>query len=63
MAGTAASVMGALATIFGVILAAPIGLAFDGTPLPLVLSIGILALVGFFLMLHMRRIEARAVPA
>jgi len=60
MAGTAASVMGALATIFGVILAAPIGLAFDGTPLPLVLSIGILALVGFFLMLHMRRIEARS---
>ncbi|MEC8196094.1 MAG: MFS transporter, partial [Pseudomonadota bacterium] len=34
MAGTAASVMGALATIFGVMLAAPIGLAFDGTPLP-----------------------------
>ena len=60
MAGTAASVMGALATIFGVMLAAPIGLAFDGTPLPLVLSIGLLALVGFFLMLHMRRIEARS---
>ncbi|MBO6899159.1 MAG: multidrug effflux MFS transporter [Shimia sp.] len=60
MAGTAASIMGALATIFGVILAAPIGLAFDGTPLPLVLSIGLLALIGFFLMLHMRRIEARS---
>jgi len=59
MAGTAASVMGALATIFGVILAAPIGMAFDGTPLPLVLSIGVLAVVGFFLMLQMRRIEAR----
>lgn len=63
MAGTAASVMGALSTIFGVILAAPIGLAFDGTPFPLVLSVGVLALIGFVLMLHMRRIEARAVAA
>ncbi|WP_412550442.1 multidrug effflux MFS transporter [Shimia sp. MIT910701] len=63
MAGTAASVMGALSTIFGVILAAPIGLAFDGTPFPLVLSVGVLALIGFMLMLHMRRIEARAVAA
>ncbi|SMP10365.1 multidrug effflux MFS transporter [Shimia sagamensis] len=63
MAGTAASVMGALSTIFGVIIAAPISLAFDGTPLPLVMSIGALALVGFMLMLHMRRIEARAVTA
>ncbi|WP_294224780.1 multidrug effflux MFS transporter [uncultured Shimia sp.] len=63
MAGTAASVMGALSTIFGVIIAAPISLAFDGTPLPLVMSIGALALVGFMLMLHMRRIEARAVAA
>jgi len=63
MAGTAASVMGALSTIFGVILAAPIGLAFDGTPFPLVLSVGVLALLGFVLMLHMRRIEARAVAA
>ncbi|WP_299420340.1 multidrug effflux MFS transporter [uncultured Shimia sp.] len=63
MAGTAASVMGALSTIFGVILAAPIGLAFDGTPFPLVLSVGVLAIIGFLLMLHMRRIEARAAVA
>lgn len=63
MAGTAASVMGALSTVFGVILAAPIGLAFDGTPLPLVASIGALSLIGLMLMLHMRRIEARAVAA
>jgi DHA1 family bicyclomycin/chloramphenicol resistance-like MFS transporter len=63
MAGNAASVMGALSTIFGVIIAAPISLAFDGTPQPLVMSIGALALVGFMLMLHMRRIEARTVAA
>ncbi len=63
MAGTAASVMGALSTIFGVILAAPISLSFNGTPLPLVMSVGALALVGFLLMLHMRRIEARAAVA
>ncbi|MFY0661043.1 MAG: multidrug effflux MFS transporter [Shimia sp.] len=63
MAGTAASVMGALSTIFGVILAAPISLAFNGTPLPLVISVGTLALMGFLLMLHMRRIEARSIAA
>ncbi len=63
MAGTAASVMGALSTILGVMLAAPIGLAFDGTPLPLVVAVGVLAFVAFLLMMHMRRMEARVLPA
>lgn len=39
MAGLAASVVTALATVIGVVIAAPVGLAFDGTPLPLVLGI------------------------
>lgn len=35
IAGTAASVITAISTILSVIIAAPIGLAFDGTPVPL----------------------------
>ena len=38
IAGTAASVMGALSTLFGGLLGAPLGLLFDGTPLPLALG-------------------------
>jgi DHA1 family bicyclomycin/chloramphenicol resistance-like MFS transporter len=36
IAGFAASMIGALSTVLSVIIAAPIGLAFDGTPVPLV---------------------------
>ncbi|CUH53569.1 multidrug effflux MFS transporter [Shimia marina] len=60
MAGTAASVMGAFATILGGLLATPIGLAFDGTPLPMAMALGIFAVISFGLMLHMRRLEALA---
>lgn len=59
MAGTAASVIGAIATILGAALAVPVGLAFDGTPLPLAIGIGIEAMLAFALMLWMKRIEAR----
>lgn len=38
IAGTAASVISALATVVAVMLAAPVGLAFDGTPFPLMLG-------------------------
>ncbi len=38
VAGMAASIIGSIATILGVCLAIPIGLAFDGTPLPLALG-------------------------
>ncbi|PSL19477.1 DHA1 family bicyclomycin/chloramphenicol resistance-like MFS transporter [Shimia abyssi] len=57
MAGTAASVMGAIATIAGAAIAMPIGLAFDGTPLPLALSTTICSAFGFWLMLRMKHIE------
>jgi DHA1 family bicyclomycin/chloramphenicol resistance-like MFS transporter len=43
VAGMAASVILALATVAGVAIAAPIGLAFDGTALPLVLSVLVIA--------------------
>ena len=60
MAGTAASVMGAIATVVGAGLAVPVGLAFDGTPVPLAASLGLEAAIGFGLMLWMKRIEARS---
>ena len=39
IAGMAASVVGALSTVFSVLLAAPVGLAFNGTPLPLMIGV------------------------
>lgn len=39
IAGMAASVTGALSTVFSVLLAAPVGLAFNGTPLPLMIGV------------------------
>jgi MFS transporter, DHA1 family, multidrug resistance protein len=43
IAGMAASVISALATVAGVLLAVPIGLAFDGTIGPLALGVAVLA--------------------
>ena len=62
IAGMAASVIGAISTVIGAVLAAPIGLLFDGSLLPL--TIGILAMVStaFLIMLRMGRVEAQ-VPA
>lgn len=39
IAGMAASIIGALSTVLGVSIAVPMGLAFDGTPLPLALGV------------------------
>ena len=41
VAGMAASVISSLSTILAVCVAAPIGLAFDGTPLPLMVGAGV----------------------
>lgn len=43
IAGMAASLTTAIATVLAVLIAAPLGLAFDGTPLPLAIGVGILA--------------------
>ena len=59
MAGTAASVMGAIATIFGAALAVPVGLAFDGTPLPLAMGVCAFSIAGFTVILWRRRAEQR----
>lgn len=50
MAGMAASVIGSVSTVVSVCLAAPLGLAFDGTPLPLMLGVGCFAATGLALM-------------
>lgn len=61
IAGLAASITGALATVCSVLIAAPIGLLFDGTPLPLALGVLVLSVVALGLMRHMARIEDRLV--
>ncbi|MBK5934105.1 DHA1 family bicyclomycin/chloramphenicol resistance-like MFS transporter [Rhodovulum imhoffii] len=50
IAGTAASVVGALSTVGSVLVAIPIGLAFDGTPLPLMTGVLACTTTGFILM-------------
>lgn len=50
LAGTATSVFSALATIGSVLLTVPIGLAFNGTPLPLMLGTLCAVICGFLLM-------------
>ncbi len=59
MAGTAASVMGAIATVCGAALAVPIGLAFNGTPLPLAMGVCAFSIAGFAVILWLRRAEIR----
>lgn len=62
IAGMAASVIGAISTILAVIIAAPIGLMFDGSLLPLSSGILTMVSVAFLLMLRMGKVEAR-IPA
>ena len=49
IAGLAASIIGSISTIIGVMLAIPIGLSFDGTPTPLILGSFILSFLGLLL--------------
>ena len=46
----AASVTGSIATVLAVTLAAPIGLAFDGTTLPVTFAVAIMAMFALVLM-------------
>ena len=57
IAGMAASVISGLATVGSVVLAVPIGLAYDGTPLPLVLGVLACAVAGRFLMVRLNKVE------
>ena len=58
IAGMAASAMGAVSTVLSALIAAPVGLAFDGTPLPLAIGIFLMAVVACGLMILLRRAEA-----
>jgi DHA1 family bicyclomycin/chloramphenicol resistance-like MFS transporter len=60
IAGSAASVISAVSTVIGVALSAPIGLMFDGTPLPLATATWIIAIVSLWLMLQMRKVAKTA---
>ena len=59
IAGMAASVIGSISTVLAAAIASPVGLLFDGTIRPLVGTVFLFACVGFLLMLHMGRLEAR----
>jgi DHA1 family bicyclomycin/chloramphenicol resistance-like MFS transporter len=50
IAGMAASVTGAISTVTAVLVAVPLGLAFDGTPVPLAVGVAVLAALAFGLM-------------
>ncbi|RVT84580.1 MFS transporter [Rhodobacteraceae bacterium CCMM004] len=50
IAGMAASVVGAVATVLAVAIAAPIGLAFDGTPVPLFVGTAVCSALAWALM-------------
>ncbi|MEM9551928.1 MAG: MFS transporter [Pseudomonadota bacterium] len=59
IAGMAASVIGAIATVLAACLASPVALLFDGSMAPMALAVGAMALAGFAMMVHMGRVEAR----
>jgi MFS transporter, DHA1 family, multidrug resistance protein len=50
IAGMAASVVGALSTVAAVAIAVPLGLAFDGTPVPLATGVAVLSAAGWAVM-------------
>jgi DHA1 family bicyclomycin/chloramphenicol resistance-like MFS transporter len=55
IAGMAASVAGSISTVLAVTIAAPLGLAFNGSYVPLVLGITVMVLLGLSLMLSIPR--------
>lgn len=55
LAGLAASVVGAISTVLAVVIAAPIGLAFDGTAQPLMLGVFCCVLLAWLGMQFIRR--------
>jgi MFS transporter, DHA1 family, multidrug resistance protein len=50
VAGLASSLMTAASTVFAVVLAVPVGLAFDGTQVPLMVGVGLFCALAFGLM-------------
>ncbi len=59
IAGMAASVIGSVSTVLAAAIAAPVGLLFDGSIMPLTTGILTMCILAFSLMIHMGRIENR----
>lgn len=57
IAGLAASIIAAFGTVLGVVIAIPVGLAFDGTPLPLAIGVFVFAVIASVLMRTLRNIR------
>jgi len=57
IAGIAASAIGAFSTIGAVVLVVPVGLAFDGTPLPIAIGIFCEAVLAYLLIRRMQKLE------
>jgi DHA1 family bicyclomycin/chloramphenicol resistance-like MFS transporter len=53
IAGMAASIIGAVSTVLAALIASPVGFFFDGTILPLMVSVLLMAALGFVLMQRM----------
>lgn len=60
VAGMASSLISSVATFASALLAIPVGLAFNGTPIPLAIGICLFALTAIALMLRLRRNEPAA---
>ncbi len=61
IAGMAASITGGISNVLAVIIAVPIGLAFDGTPLPLALGVVTCCALGCLLIRRVTRLERVAI--
>ncbi|WP_353472188.1 multidrug effflux MFS transporter [Salipiger sp. H15] len=59
IAGIASSLLGALSTVLAVGLAVPVGLMFDGTPLPLACGVFVEVSLAALLMLRLKKLEGR----
>jgi len=62
LAGLGASVIGSVATVGAVAIAVPIGLIFDGTPLPIALGVLICCIVALWLSGFLRPHDSLAMP-
>ncbi|MEP5152019.1 MAG: multidrug MFS transporter, partial [Planktotalea sp.] len=58
IAGMAASLIGGMATLLAMLFAVPVGLLFNGTPMPLAIMFVLASIAGSFLMYHLMRQEA-----
>lgn len=57
IAGMAASIIGSVSTLVGAAIVVPVGLAFDGTPMPLVLAVFGASLTAFVIMRRLARYD------